>query len=74
MVHAIVLARRVDEIDAQELSSCPELFMIVLPRAWGGHYPAIERVREGGGRVLFRIRTEPRRSARDEQQLLPGFN
>ncbi len=59
IVHALALARGVQEIDAREVRSSPELFMITLPGSWRPQYPCLERYREGGSRVVFRVRSSP---------------
>lgn len=58
-VHALLLTRGTDEIDAREVRSCPELFMVGLPRTWDMRYPYLERFNEGGNRVVYRLRRQP---------------
>jgi hypothetical protein len=36
--------------------AAPELFMVRIPPAWPHRYPFLERLVEGGGRVVFRVR------------------
>lgn len=56
LVHALLLSRGSEEIQAGELRSSPELFMVELPRAWRTRYPHLERFNEGGDRTVLRLR------------------
>jgi len=53
LVHALLLARDVKEIDSREIAKSPELFMFQLPSEIPNGYPYLERFNEGGGRVIL---------------------
>lgn len=55
LVHALLLTRGTDEVDAGEVRRCPEFFMVKLPRTWSMKYPYIERFNEGGNRTVYRL-------------------
>jgi hypothetical protein len=56
IAHALLLTRRLDEIDRDQVVSAAELFMFELNGISSSHYPNLERFSEGGSRVVLRKR------------------
>jgi hypothetical protein len=56
LVHALLVSRGVTEIDQAEVRHSPELFMVDLPARWDPEYPHLEYHREGGSRIVVRLR------------------
>ena len=59
LVHALLLTRGTDEVDAREVRRSPEIFMVELPRTWSTRYPHLDRFNEGGDRMVYRLRRQP---------------
>lgn len=55
--HALLVARRVEEIESGDLRRAPELFLLALPTGAPNGYPLIEKFTEGGGRAILRAKT-----------------
>lgn len=54
LVHALLVARGLMEMDTTAIQRAPELFMFDLPASVPNGYPHLERHTEGGGRIVLR--------------------
>ena len=59
IAHALLLTRRSEEMDRDEVISAAELFMFELNGLASSEYPNLERFVEGGSRVVLRQRSMP---------------
>jgi len=55
LIHALMVARGVREVDLRDALAAPEFFMFDLPTSIDNGYPHIERFTEGSGRVVIGI-------------------
>jgi hypothetical protein len=56
IAHALLLTRRLDEMDRDEVMAAAELFMFELNGLASSEYPSLERFSEGGSRIVLRQR------------------
>lgn len=54
--HAVLVARRQEEIEVSDLRRSPELSIFALPATVPNAYPLLEKFTEGGGRIILRVR------------------
>lgn len=74
LLHALMVARGVQEIDLRDALTSPEFFMLQMPTHLGNGYPHLERFTEGSGRVVVGIVKKPGSSIPPTKQMSLGID
>ena len=74
LIHVLLVARGVQEIDFRDVKKAPELFMFDVPGKLINGYPYVERFSEGGGRQVVALVRQYGAAPKAAKQLRLGMD